>query len=334
MAPLVSVLLPARDAGETVDAAVESLAAQRFGDFEVLAIDDGSRDDTFARLEAWQRRDARVRVLRTEGVGLVAALNRGLAEARGPLIARMDADDVSLPERLGLCVARLEAEPGLAGVGTGVEIVRTDRPPSPSLVAYGRWLSALTTPERLFDDRLVESPLCHPTVMLRRAALEATGAWRDGDFPEDWELWLRLLEGGARLVCLPQVLHRWTDHDRRLTRTDARYSRDRHTRLRAAVLARRLRGREVVIWGAGERGVALCRALVAEGLPVSRFVDVNPRKIGQRIHGARVVWPDDLGPPGEAHVIASVGAQGARAEIRAWLDSRGFVEGAHFTCAA
>ncbi|MDX2011413.1 MAG: glycosyltransferase [Myxococcaceae bacterium] len=334
MSVAVSVLLPARDAADTVDAALESLVSQSFGDFEVLAIDDGSRDDTRARLDAWALRDGRVRVSSTGGVGLVRTLNAGLSSARGALIARMDADDVSLPERLRQSVARLRDEESLAGVGTGVEIVRVDRPPSPALLAYGRWLSSLTTPERLFADRLIESPLCHPSVTLRRAALERVGGWRDGAFPEDWDLWLRLLESGERLVCLPTVLHRWTDHEGRLTRTDARYRQEGHTTLRADVLARRLAGQPIGIWGAGERGITLAKALLARGARVERFIDVNPRKLGQRIHGARVVWPDDLLPPGDEHVIAAVGASGARAEIRAFLESRGFVETEHYTCAA
>jgi glycosyltransferase involved in cell wall biosynthesis len=334
MRPPVSVLLPARNAGATVDAAIESLLAQTFGDFELLALDDGSTDDTRSRLESWARRDRRVDVLETGGTGLVGALQLGLTRARGRFVARMDADDVSRPERFAESVERLDREPTLAGLGTGVEIVRVDQPPSPALVAYGRWLSSLTTPERLFADRLVESPLCHPSVMLRAEVLREAGGWRDGDFPEDWELWLRLLEGGQRLVCLPKVLHDWTDHDRRLTRTDARYRREGHTALRSEVLSRRLTGQPIAIWGAGERGVALGRALLARGAHVARFIEVNPRKVGQRIHGARVVWPDDLRPPGEEHVIASVGASGARAEIRAFLESRGFVETEHFTCAA
>jgi glycosyltransferase involved in cell wall biosynthesis len=334
MTPHLSVLLPARNAEATIDAAVESIVRQTFVDFELLAIDDGSTDTTSQRLHAWAQRDFRVRCLQTHGTGLVGALSLGLSQARGALIARMDADDESLPARFERCVERLALEPSLAGLGTGVEIVRADRPPSPALVAYGRWLSSLTTPRRLFEDRLIESPLCHPSVMLRREALGRVGGWREGDFPEDWELWLRLLEAGEALVCLPEVLHRWTDHDTRLTRTDPRYARDRHDRLRAQFLLARFRNGPLAIWGAGARGISLCRAMQAQGGRVERFIEVNPRKIGQRIHGVPVVWPDDLGRPGEEHVIAAVGASGARAEIRAYLDSRGHLEGEHFTCAA
>ncbi len=332
--PRISVLLPARNAASSIARAVTSLRTQTFEDFEVLAIDDGSTDDTHAQLESFGALDSRIRVLQSGGVGLVAALNLGLRHARAPLLGRMDADDESLPLRFERSVAALQ-DTSLTGVGTGVEIVRDDRPVSPNLQRYGAWLSSLTTPEKLFADRFVESPLCHPTVMLRTSTLRDIGGWRDGPFPEDWELWLRLLESGHRLTCVPEVLFRWFDHERRLTRTDTRYNEKAHLALKVECLVRRFTSGPVVIWGAGEIGVKLARALVERGLAVSRLVDVNPRKIGQRIHGARVVMPDDLqAASDEEHLLCAVGAKGARAEIRAWLSSRGWCEGTQFTCVA
>lgn len=333
LAPSLSVLLPARNAAATIARAVHSVLAQTFSDFEVLAIDDGSTDDTAQRL--WAIADPRLQVIQTPGLGLTGALNLGLSRARAPLIARMDADDESLPTRFAASVTALRDDLSLTGVGTGVEIARVDQPVSPNLQRYGAWLNSLTTPGRLFDDRFVESPLCHPSVMLRATALRDIGGWEDGPFPEDWQLWLRLLESGHRLRCLPQVLFRWFDHPHRLTRTDVRYTSDAHLRLKADFLSKRFKGHSMAIWGAGELGVKLARALGARGLTVSRLVDLNPRKIGQRIHGARVVLPDDLREPSrEEHLLSAVGAKGARAEIRAWLVSRGWVEGTHFTCVA
>ncbi len=324
------MLLPARDAAATIDAAVHSVLAQTFTDFELLVIDDGSTDDTRARVNALH--DARLRVLSTGGVGLVGALNLGLREARAPLIARMDADDESLPERFATSLATLEANPQLAGVGTGVEIFRDDRPPSPNLQAYGRWLSSLTTPALLFRDRFIESPLCHPSVLLRREPLEALGGWRDGDFPEDWELWLRMLEAGHRLSCVPHLLHRWRDHDRRLTRSDARYAIERHLALKADFLARHFSDTPLSLWGATDTGRALSRLLTQRGARVLRFVELNPRKLGQTIHGVPVIHPDAL--PDDSHVLSCVAAKGAREEIRAWFTARGQRELEHFTCVA
>ena len=332
--PAVSVLLPARDAEATVAAAVRSMLAQTFRALEVVAVDDGSVDGTRAVLEQLAVEDARVRVVSTRGVGLVGALTVGLEACRAPLIARMDADDESLPTRLERSVAALEADASLAGVGTGVEIFREDRPPSPNLQAYGRWLSSLTSPELVFRDRLVESPLCHPSVTLRRSALDAVGGWRDGDFPEDWDLWLRLLESGHRLAVVGEVLHRWRDHDRRLTRQDARYALERHLDLKADVLARRFAGVPLTLWGATDTGRGLSRRLTARGAKVVRFVELHPRKVGQRIHDVEVIAPDALPGPGEGHLLACVAAKGARDDIRGWLTQRGYVELRDFTCVA
>lgn len=170
-------------------------------------------------------------------------------------------------------------------------------------------------------------------MLLRRDALVRAGGWRDGPFPEDWELWLRLLERGEQLSCVPAVLHRWRDHDRRLTREDERYALERHLDLKADFLARRFPSTPLTLWGATDTGRALSHRLTARGCRVVRFVELNPRKLGQVIHGVPVIHPDVL-PRDGSHVLSCVAAQGAREEIRAWFAQRGFVELEHFTCAA
>lgn len=332
--PKVSILLPARNAEETVEAAVRSMLGQSFSDFELVAIDDGSCDGTLAILKRLASADPRMVLLQTAGVGLVGALLLGLRASRGELIARMDADDESRPERLAASLRALHEDPSLAGVGTGVEVFRDDRPPSPNLQAYAHWLSSLTSPELVFRDRLIESPLCHPSVMLRRQALLDVGPWREGDFPEDYDLWLRLLERGHRLSVVPEVLHRWRDHDSRLTRTDRRYAHDAHLTLKASAVAQRWRDVPLTLWGATDVGKGLCLKLAARGVRVARFIELNPRKVGQIIHDVPVVPPDALGEPNEGHLLLCVAAQGARAEIRQWLEPKGYLEGRDFTCLA
>ena len=335
--PLVTVLLPVRDAERTVARAVESLLQGTLQDVQVTCVDDGSRDGSRAVLQALARADARVRVLDSGGQGIVAALNLALADARSPYVARMDADDEALPRRLEASVQALEADPRLAGVGTGVSLFREDRPVSPSLQAYATWLNGLTDPELLRRECFIESPLCHPSVCLRRGPVVAAGGYAQGDFPEDYALWLTLLDAGHALRTLPEVLLRWRDGDARLSRTDPRYHLRRFAWLKARHLARSPRGhgRRITVWGAGATGLLLTRLLQAEGVEVSRLVDLNPRKLGTRIHGAPVVHPEQLGGPEEGgHLLFSVGAPGARAECRAFLAERGWVEGVHFTCTA
>jgi hypothetical protein len=185
-------------------------------------------------------------------------------------------------------------------------------------------------------DRFVESPLAHPSVAMRKAPLESLGGWRAFDGPEDYDLWLCAFAAGLRFAKLPEMLLDWTDSPGRLTRTDARYAPDRFLRLKLAALAHGpLAGkRPAVVWGAGPVGKAWSRALRSAGHEVRAFVEVNPRKLGGRLHGAPVVTIDEAGGlRGPLH-LAAVGQPGARERICAEAARLGLVEGADFVAVA
>jgi glycosyltransferase involved in cell wall biosynthesis len=323
--PRISILFPCRDAAPTVDDAVGSLATQTFGDFELIAVDDGSRDVTAALLDRWAECDARVRVIRTLRRGLVPALATGLAEADGELVARMDADDVACPERLARQVALLDADPSLAACGTGVRYFPR-RGLKQGARRYETWINGLATPDEIEREIFVECPIAHPTLAVRRAALDAVGGWRDPGWPEDYDLVLRLWSGGFRLGKVPEVLLEWRESPGRLSRTDRRYAADAFRRCKAHYLGRRLAGRDVIVWGAGPVGKAFALALQEAGHRVAAFVELDRRKIGQTIHGAPVIAPADVPSVRGAYAVAAVGAPGARDEIRAALTALGWRE--------
>jgi glycosyltransferase involved in cell wall biosynthesis len=334
--PRVSVLLPVRDAAAVLGACLDSLAAQTLADHEVVAVDDGSRDGSGEILRARARADARLRVVSTPRSGLVSALNRALAEAQSPLVARMDADDRAASERLSLQAERLEREPAVDVLGCRVRVVGLGGPPGAGMRAYVRWQNALLDHDAMSRDRFVESPLAHPSVAMRRAALEHLGGWRAFDGPEDYDLWLRAFAGGLRFAKLPQVLLDWSDSPGRLTRTDPRYAPDRFLALKLAALARGplAGGRPAVVWGSGPVGKAWSRALRAADHEVRAFVEVNPRKLGGRLHGAPVVTVEEAGAlRGPLH-LAAVGQPGARERIRVEAARLGLVEGADFVAVA
>jgi glycosyltransferase involved in cell wall biosynthesis len=324
--------MPYRDAAPTIGEAIESILAQRGVELELLAIDDGSRDEGAAIVHGYAAGDARVRALASEGSGLVAALEHGRRHARGAWIARMDADDVSLPERLAAQRAAMERDDRIAALGTQVELF-SDAEIGEGMQRYVAWQNTLVTPEEHARDLFIEAPLCHPSVLLRRDALERAGGWRDAGWGEDYDLWLRLDTLGYAMAKVPRVLLRWRVRKESATFTRAEYAEDALRRARAAFLAPRLRDRRVAIWGAGPVGRRLARALEAHGLRASLFVDIDPRKIGRIARGAPIVSHDML-RPGEHHIVVAVGARGARQEIREHLVERGFVEGTDFTCAA
>lgn len=326
--PAVSILLPCRDEETFLPECLDSLGRQTDPDFEVVAIDDGSRDATRRILEQRAARDDRLRVVSTPATGLVAALQRGVAEARAPLLARMDADDVAHPERVAAQRSLLDARPGLAGCGTRIEYFPRSALGS-GYRRYERWLNALETPEELARDLFVECPVAHPTLMLRAEALREVGGYRDAGWPEDYDLVLRLHASGRRLANVPRTLHRWRVREGRLSMTSSRYSSAAFQRCKAFHLTRAfLPGdRPLVVWGAGSVGKGFLRALRELGAPVEALVDLDPRKIGQRIHGAAVLEPDALlARAPHPYVTVAVGSPGARDEIREVLDEAGYVE--------
>jgi glycosyltransferase involved in cell wall biosynthesis len=333
--PRVAVLLPARDAERTIRSAAVSVLRQTERDLALVAVDDGSTDGTGAILARLAERDRRVVVVRGPGEGIARALNRGLAACDAEVVARMDADDVAHPARLALQLEALAADRSLAAVGSRVRLF-PGREVREGMRRYAAWLNGLVTPELVSRDLLVEAPLVHPAAVIRRDALAAAGGWRDGPFPEDYDLWLRLAEAGGRMTNLPATLLAWRESSGRLTRTDPRYALARHVALKCAFLARGplARRREVALWGAGETGKAFADALRAEGISVALFVEVDRKKIGRTVRGAPVVGYEDVGRARGLPLLVAVGAPGARDLIRAELLRAGFREEDDYRCVA
>lgn len=334
--PRVSVLLPAFNALATLPRAVASICAQTFTDWELLVVDDGSMDGTAAWLRAAAVREPRLKAIAQPHAGIVAALNRGLAVATGEFIARMDADDESLPERLAEQVALLDTQPQVGLVSSLVEFAG-DRAASAGYARHVDWLNSVVAAEQIALSRFIESPFAHPSVMFRRELAARHGGYRDGEFPEDYELWLRWAEAGVRMAKVPRVLLRWHDLPARLSRTDARYSVESFYRLKAGYLARWLRanvapGRVLLVWGAGRVTRRRVEWLQAEGIAVAAFVDLDPNKQGRSRAGHFVLAPQQI-PAGAFH-LGHVGKRGAREICREFLSERGLVEGRDFLFAA
>jgi len=332
-APAVSVLIPVWNGARTLGEAFDSVRAQTLTDWEAVVVDDGSTDSTPDLLRALL--DPRIRFISTPPRGIVPALNAGLELCRASLVARFDADDLMHPDRLALQAKALIEQPGLAGVGSLIECFPRDALRD-GMRRYESWLNSLVSPDEIRRERFVEAPVVHPSMTLRRDVLLNVGGWHDSPWPEDWDLWLRLLEHGHKLAKVPQVLHFWRDGADRLTRTDARYSPEALTTARAHYLTRGpLNDRPAVVWGAGPVGKGLMKALRFEGATIEAFIDVDPRKIGQRVHGLPVLNQTQLSRfRGSAVLLAAVGAAGARDEIRIAAAAAGFVEGADFFACA
>ena len=332
--PRISILLPAWNAAPTLPACLRSVQRQSEARWHCVIVDDGSQDDTLACARDFAARDPRFEIVSTPHRGIVAALNTGLQRCRAPLIARMDADDVMHRHRLAAQAQALRDDPRLAAVGCHVRLFPR-RHLRPGRRAYERWLNSLDSVECVQRDAFVECPVAHPTLMMRRMPLIELG-YRDCGWPEDYDLLLRALTHGWRIGVVPQRLLSWRDAPQRLSRTHPAYGLERFTTCKAAFLADGfLKDTDTyVLWGYGDTGKALRRALLRHGKTPSHIVELHPGRLGKRIHGAPVVPPQALPGLPRRPLIVSVAGEQARGEIREALGGMGFVDDRDFVCAA
>jgi glycosyltransferase involved in cell wall biosynthesis len=329
--------MPVYNAENTLAECLDSIFRQSLQDFEIVAVNDFSTDGSLAIMQSYH--DARIRIIDNKIKGIVPALNLGLQSCQSDLVARMDADDVMYADRLQkqFDVLNTQAEITLCATQARkfpVEIIQQ------GYLEYMRWQNACLTKQDIENQIYIESPFAHPTVMFRRQRIIELGGYMDGDFAEDYELWLRLFHAGESMMKLDEVLLDWRESDHRLSRVSQRYSDTAFEKLRAQYLAKdmRLQGREIVFWGAGRKTRQRMQYLIAQGIKPSAWIDIDNKKVGKEYLGAKTYLPAWLKPQDEnscdkeqqnkkPFVLNCVRNHGVRDLCRQFLDGAGYKMG-------
>jgi glycosyltransferase involved in cell wall biosynthesis len=211
--PTISALLPIYNAGQYLRATLDSVLAQTFHDFELLACDDGSTDQSLSILREFEEKDGRIRVFSRENRGHVFTLNELIAKARGQFLARVDSDDICRPQRFEKQVAYFHCHPECVAVGSGSLLIDTNGLPIHEVV-YERTHEEIDTAHISGVGGL---RMCNPTVMMRKSAVMQVGGYSEEcRFAEDMDLILRLAEIG-KLVNLPEVLVEYRQHPKSMS---------------------------------------------------------------------------------------------------------------------
>lgn len=330
--PAVSILMAVRNEERYLPAALDSIKRQTMSDWELVIVDDGSTDSTPEILQKYADNDKRFRCLRQNALGLVPALNLGMTYCRAELMARMDGDDICHPTRLEKQLKLLNDRPE-------VDLVACDIRHFPShyvqggMRHYEQWQNSLHKQAAIMRNIFVESPFTQPSVMFHKKTVERAGGYRDMGWAEDYDLWLRLAENGAIFARIPETLFFWREHPDRLTHTSEHCSLDAFRRCKAHFLKRDYLKdcNKVTLWGAGIEGKAWRKTLIAENIEVGSWIDIDPGKIGQIIHKAKVADPDSL-QPDHGPMLITIGARGARQLVRNKCQELGLIETVDFVC--
>jgi glycosyltransferase involved in cell wall biosynthesis len=206
--PDISVVMGVYNGADLLPPTIESVLNQTYGNFEFIIVDDGSSDGASGVLEAYARKDKRIRILSQENAGLTKALIRGCEEAKGKYIARQDCGDISLPERFRLQKEALDQDSGIAFVSCWTEWYG----PEGETLCLIKGTGKAAVPISIFPEGqrdVLDGPTCHSSVMFRKDAYVKAGGYRkEFYYTQDWDLWLRLA-GTGKFQILPKVLQRF-----------------------------------------------------------------------------------------------------------------------------
>lgn len=338
---LISVIMPVHNAGDYLAEAIASILNQKNVSLELILVDDHSTDQAIKNLTKKITQDVRFKLFSSEERGVVAAMRIGYAQAQGKYIARMDADDISLPYRLFEQLNYLQQHPEIGIAGGQIKII-SDSDIAEGFLLYEKWLNNLCHPEDIERELFIESPIPNPTAFFRREIYEQLNGYQDPVWAEDYDMWLRAHALGIKMGKPDKIILHWRDHERRLTHCDSRYDNKLFMQAKAYYLARScyfLKNRKAIIWGTGPTGAYLHDILVEQNVEVEAFIEVDPKRIGGVKRGLPVLHFNEISQYTDKHdnpalIIGAVGARGARAEIRQALIDMGKEEGTDFLFAA
>ncbi len=324
--------MPVKNTEAYLEECLDAQLEQDFEDWELIAVNDGSEDGSAAILEAYARRDGRIKWVDNSGQGIIAALRCGYALSAGELISRMDSDDVSASNKIGHMYAQLrEAGKGHLATGQVKYFCASEKGLGEGYLAYEQWLNALTSRGHNFAEIYKECVIPSPSWMLYREDFDALGGFSPDRYPEDYDLCFRFYEYGLKVIPSDQVLHHWRDYSTRTSRTDAHYADNSFLALKVDYFLKLHRDnpQKLVVWGAGKRGKRMARLLLERSIDFE-WICNNPQKIGHNIYGKIMHSVEALEEMRPCQVLVTVAVKEAQERIRLTMKAKGMLRGRDF----
>lgn len=286
MPPLISIIMPVKNTASYLEECLDSILAQTYSNWELIAIDDHSTDTSAAILRNYADRDTRIQVWQNEGTGIIHALRTAYQKCKGTYITRMDSDDRMTSNKLDTLWSLLAATSEEGHIAIGQVQYFSDQPLGNGFQRYERWLNSLTVAGKNYQDIYKECSIPSPCWMVHRKDLDKCGAFQSERYPEDYDLCFRFYQQGLKVIPCDKVLHHWRDYPTRTSRTDPHYSDNRFLEIKLDYFLQLdyQTERTLLIWGAGKKGKWIAQELVNQQVPF-HWVCNNPNKIGQTIYG-------------------------------------------------
>lgn len=317
--PLVSIITPFKNTERFLAECLNSILQQTYTNWELLIVDDHSTDDSYNLVKTFAKKDRRIKLLKTNGNGIIDALKLGYKHSTGVFITRMDSDDIMLPNKLNVLAHNLVTY-GKKHVAVGLVEYFNANGIGPGYKSYELWLNKLTKAGDNYSEIYKECVIPSPCWMLHREDLEACDAFNPDVYPEDYDLTFRFYKYNYKCIPCNDVIHKWRDYSTRTSRTHIHYAQNHFTSLKVKYFLNidYDNTKTLVIWGAGTKGKLIASALIKHNIPFEWICD-NPNKIGKDIYGKRLLNFNTLKTIKNSQSLIAVGNKEAQKDIRAYL---------------
>jgi len=315
--PIISVLMPVKNTGKFLQECLESILNQSIKNWELIAVDDHSEDNSFAILNSYANQDSRIRVYKNSNKGIIAALCLAYKQSTGNYITRMDSDDIMEPDKLELMHKQLDKDGG-GYIAVGFVNYFSKNKLGEGYTNYAHWLNNLTSAASNFSDIYKECSIPSPCWMINRDDFDKCGGFDSTIYPEDYDLAFRFRKAGLRITPVKKVIHQWRDYESRTSRTDKNYSDNRFSELKVMhFLDQDFDSNSdvpLILWGAGTKGKKIAILLTDKKVNF-QWICNNDNKIGKDIYGTILENLAPVARPAKAQVIVAVSSQHDRDEI-------------------
>ena len=310
--PLISILTPFKNTEIYLSECLDSIIGQTYSNWELVIVDDGSNDDSYAVVESYSKKDTRIKLFRNSGNGIIEALRHAYENSKGELITRMDSDDIMRPDKLKTLSYSLTAK-GNGHIAIGKVHYFSENGVGAGYKSYEQWLNKLTETGSNYSEIYKECVIPSPCWMLHRKDLDAIDAFIPSTYPEDYDLVFRCYEYDLKCIPCDAVLHDWRDYSTRTSRTHENYAENHFLDLKLHYFLKLNydQNRPLVLWGAGKKGKTVAKKLEEKDVPFYWICD-NPKKIGKDIYGKILLNFDylkELDKPQSVITVANIEAQ-------------------------
>jgi glycosyltransferase involved in cell wall biosynthesis len=316
MSSKISIIMAAKDSAEYLPACLDSIIAQTYTNWELIAVNDHSADNTPAIMQDYSNQDSRIKVINSDREKLIPALKEGYKYCTGTLINRMDSDDLMPDYKLKV----LMDEWLLHGKGTvvagGTRHFVDNGEVGEGFKRYDDWLNNIAENNLHYQEIYKECVIPSHCWLIHKEDFDKVGGFEPEIYPEDYDLCFRFYKHQLKIEGINKVLHHWRDHPIRISRTWDCYKDNRYfdLKLKYFLSLDRDRERPLVLWGAGRNGKDMAKLLIKNGV-VFHWVCDNNNKIGHNIYGATIQHHDEVSDLNDPQIIIVISSDDDKKSI-------------------